>query len=55
MNRSMTDEHPGPEPAASAPSAGAPERAPASPPPPPEEEMGGEAPCQLHRVWDVEE
>jgi hypothetical protein len=21
----------------------------------PEEEMGGEAPCQLHRFWDVEE
>jgi len=29
------------------------------PPPPPraeaDEEMGGEAPCQLHRFWDVEE
>ena len=22
---------------------------------PPAEEMGGEAPCQLHRVWDVED
>ena len=22
---------------------------------PPAEEMGGEAPCQLHRFWDVEE
>lgn len=31
-----------------------------APPPPPVqraevEEMGGEAPCQLHRVWDPEE
>jgi hypothetical protein len=22
---------------------------------PPDEEMGGEAPCQLHRFWDVDE
>ena len=30
-----------------------------TPPPaeasPPDDEMGGEAPCQLHRFWDVEE